>query len=244
MADTIFRFTNDGDTESGIDTTEKIEFNTGVVPDSTGRLVRTSFRMASDLNPHPNPDIANNPIQDSLLGVTEIVVAGYFIDHNITVGPRNLFNWSVDADVNDDFQFGRFGMTLASMNGILSLVPTVGLGGTGYMLAEVDVIDTEDPRTEVGFIARFLRNGTVTTIPGKSVTEILVTVAGDGYTTSPFITIDPPISGVTASATPVISDGTVIQVIITNAGSGYTSVPNVTFSASPGTTAQGTAVIG
>ena len=165
MADTIFRFTNPGDTEASVGATEKIIFNTGVIPDSTGRLVSPSFRMASDLNPHPNPDTKLNPIQDSLLGVVEVTVAGYFIDHNNTLGPRNLFNWSVDEDVNSDFQFGRFGLILETMNGILDVTPTIGLNGTGYVLAEVDVIDLDDPRTKVGFIARFLRNGAITTIP-------------------------------------------------------------------------------
>jgi len=159
LADTIFRLTSPGDTEGSVGATEKIIFNTGSVPDSTGRMVTTSFRMASDLNPHPNPDTQLNQIQDSLLGVVEVTVAGYFIDHNNTLGPRNLYNWSVDEDVNNDFRKGRFGLTLDSMNGILSLVPTTGLTGTGYMLAEVDVIDIEDPRTEVGFIAKFFLNG-------------------------------------------------------------------------------------
>ena len=67
MVDSIFRLTNPGDTEASVGSTEKIIFNSGSVPDSTGRLITTSFRMASDLNPHPNPDTALNQIQDSLL---------------------------------------------------------------------------------------------------------------------------------------------------------------------------------
>ncbi len=164
MVDAIFRFTNSGDTIGSIGSTEKIQFNTGTIPDSTGRLVTPSFRMASDLNPHPNPDTKLNPIQDSLLGVVEVIVSGYFIDHNNTVGPKNLYNWSVDEDVNNDFQFGRFGLSLATMDGILNVTPTVGINGTGYMLSEIEVIDLENPRTEVGFIAKFLRNGTITTV--------------------------------------------------------------------------------
>lgn len=159
MVDTIFRFTNSGDTEVSIADTEKIEFNTGTVPDSTGRLITTTFRMVSDLNPHPNPDVALNQIQDSLLGVVEVTIAGYFINHNATKGPANLYNWSVDPDVNDDFRKGRFGVTLATMAGILNIIPTVGLNGIGYMLSEIEVIDVEDPRTQVGFIAKFLLNG-------------------------------------------------------------------------------------
>lgn len=164
LVDSIFRLTNPGDTEGSVGASEKILFNSGSVPDNTGKLHTTGFRMASDLNPHPNPDTELNQIQDSLLGVLEVTIAGYFVDHNNTLGPRNLFNWSVDPDVNDDFRKGRFGLTLASMNEILSLVPTTGLQGTGYMLAEIDVIDIEDPRTEVGFIAKFFRNGTITTV--------------------------------------------------------------------------------
>lgn len=164
MADTIFRLTNPGDTESSVDSTEKIIFNTGTVPDNTGKLITTRFRMVSDLNPHPNPDVKLNQIQDSLLGVVEVTVAGYFVNHNNTLGPKNLYNWSVDEDVNNNFRKGRFGLTLGTMNGILSKVPTVGLGGIGYMLAEVDVIDVEDPRTEVGFIAKFFLNGVVVNV--------------------------------------------------------------------------------
>ena len=161
MVDILFRFTNPGDSIGSLGPTEIIEFNTGVVPDSTGRMVATSFRMASDLNAHPNPDTQLNQIQDSLLGVVEVTVAGYFIDHNNTLGPRNLYNWSVDEDVNDDFRKGRFGISIESMNGILNLTPTVGLTGTGYMLSEIDVIDFEEPRNEIGFTAKFFLNGTV-----------------------------------------------------------------------------------
>jgi len=159
LVDILFRFTNPGDTEGSVGSTEKIEFNSGAVPDGTGKLTTTSFRMVSDLNPHPNPSIALNQIQDSLLGVVEVTVTGYFVNHNATKGPANLYNWSVDEDVNDDFRKGRFGATLATMAGILDIVPTVGLNGIGYMLSEVFVTDIEEPRTEVGFIAKFLLNG-------------------------------------------------------------------------------------
>ena len=159
MADTIFRLTSPGDTEASVGSTEKIIFNTGTVPDNTGRLHTTGFRMVSDLNPHPNPDIPLNQIQDSLLGVVEVTVAGYFIDHNNTEGPANLYNWSVDPDVNTDFRKGRFGLTLATMAEILNIIPTTGLNGIGYMLAEIEVTDVEEPRTQVGFIAKFFLNG-------------------------------------------------------------------------------------
>lgn len=164
MVDSIFRLTDPGDTEASVGATEKIEFNSGTVPDSTGRLVSPSFRMVSDLNPHPNPNRRLNKIQDSLLGVVEVIIAGYFVNHNVTLGPRNLYNWSIDEDINSDFRGGRFGLNLATMNGILSVVPTIGFNGTGYMLAEVDVIDVPEPRTKIPFTAKFFRNGTISTV--------------------------------------------------------------------------------
>lgn len=165
LVDTIYRFTNPNDELADLGPTEKIEFNTGSVPDATGRLVSSSFAAASDLNPHPNPDVQLNPIQDSLLGVLKVVIAGYFVNHNNTLGPRNLLNWSIDPDTNNNFRFGRFGLDVNTMNEILNVTPTVGLNGTGYMLADVYVEDVEDPRTEVPFIATLFRNGAITTIP-------------------------------------------------------------------------------
>ena len=166
LVDTIFRLTNPSDIESTVADTEKIVFNSGAVPDSTGKLVHTGFRMASDLNPHPNPDTQLNQIQDSLLGVIEVTIAGYFIAHKTTLGPKNLYNWSIEDKQNTDFINGRFGLTIDSFaNGLLNVVPTVGLNGTGYMLSSIFVDDVEDPRTEVPFIAKFFRNGSIAVVP-------------------------------------------------------------------------------
>jgi len=165
MVDSIFRLTNAVDTEATVGPTEKIIFNTGTTPDSTGRQVSTSFEMITDLNPHPNPRRKLNFIQDSLLGVVEVTIVGYFIQHKTTLGPRNLFNWEVDDKQNSNFQNGRFGLTVDSFsNGLLNVVPTIGKNGTGYMLSSIFVEDVEDPRDKVSFIAKFLRNGTITTV--------------------------------------------------------------------------------
>lgn len=166
MVDSIFRLTSSGDTEGSVANSEKIIFNTGTVPDNTGRHVRTSFEMLTDLNPHPNPRRALNFIQDSLLGVIEVTIAGYFIAHKTTLGPKNLYNWSIQDKQNTDFINGRFGLTIDSFaNGLLNVVPTVGVNGTGYMLSSIFVDDVEDPRTEVPFIAKFFRNGSIAVVP-------------------------------------------------------------------------------
>lgn len=77
-----------------------------------------------------------------------------------------------------------------------------------------------------------------------NVTSLTLGIGGSGYVTAPTVTIDPPTSGVQATAVAVLSGNAVSSFIITNAGSGYNSVPNVTIAAPPsGTTATATAVI-
>lgn len=157
----IFRIDAVGETEANAKTAgEIIEFNTGAVsPDSTGRIVATGFRMIRDVSPHPNPKRALTKWQDNLLGTMEITVTGYFVDHEATNGPIKLFNWQVAPATNSSLQFGRFGIRLDSFaNGALNLTPS---GTIGYILVDVDVQDVESPRDEVGFIARFVRNGSI-----------------------------------------------------------------------------------
>jgi len=58
---------------------------------------------------------------------------------------------------------------------------------------------------------------------------IALAPGGTGYTSAPTVTIAPPVSGVTATATAVVSGGKVVGLTVTNGGSGYTAAPAVTF---------------
>jgi len=156
----IFRTAAVGETEADARTAnEIIEFNGGAVPDSTGRLVATGFRMTRDVSPHPNPKRALTKWQDNLLGVMEVTVTGYFVDHDATTGPTQFFNWQKEAATNSSLEFGQFGLRLDDFAaGVLDLTPS---GTIGYILVDVEVQDVESPRDEVGFIARFVRNGDI-----------------------------------------------------------------------------------
>lgn len=155
----LFRLTNSGDTEASVGSGEKIEFNTGAVPDSTGRVIHTGFRAVRDLNFHPNPRRALDQIQDSLLGTLEITLTGYFIEHDTTIGPKNLFDWQKDPTRTTDFPFGRFGLRQDDFAAnLLDLVPTASIG---YMLNIVEVNDVETPRDEASFIVKLYRNGSI-----------------------------------------------------------------------------------
>ena len=158
----LFRLTNSGDVIGTLPASEKIEFNVGTVPDSTGRLTFPSFHMSRDTNIHPNPRRTLDQIQDSLLGIFDVRLTGYFIEHSSTLGPKNLFNWSIDPATNSNFPFGRFGLVLDSFaSGILGLIPS---STTGYILYDIEVQDVEDPRDKVPFTAKLYRNGEITTV--------------------------------------------------------------------------------
>ncbi len=171
----LYRFKDAGDTLASLSSANIIEFNLeAVTPDDTGRLTYPSFHMARDTNIHPNPRRVLDQIQDSLLGIFDITLNGYFVSHNATLGVRNLFNWQVGEAINPEFTAGRFGLQLASFNGLLNLTPT-GLTDEvndpndkpkGYVLYDMEIHDVEDPRDKVPFTVRLYRNGDITeTIP-------------------------------------------------------------------------------
>ena len=162
----LYRFTEVGDTLESILDSEKIEFNAGSAPDDTGRLIANKFKMSRDINIHPNPRRALDQIQDSLLGLLDVTLNGYFVSHSVTLGPKNFFNWQVDPATNENYPFCRFGLQLNNFDatggvGLLNLTPTTT---TGYLLYDVEVDDVEDPRDEVIFRAQLYRNGSISTV--------------------------------------------------------------------------------
>jgi len=92
-----------------------------------------------------------------------------------------------------------------------------------------------------------ITNGTITNSAYYYVSSINIGSGGTGYTVAPTVTIDPPASGTTATATATVSGGVVTAITITNGGSGYTSTPNVTISGvgsgATATATRGTGII-
>ena len=158
----LYRFATVNDIIAGLPDSEKIEFNLATAPDDTGRLIGQQFKMSRDVNIHPNPRRPLDQVQDSLLGLLEVTLHGYFVKHSSTLGPKNFFNWQVDPATNSNLPFGRFGLQLNGFaNGLLNLQPTAT---SGYILYDVEIDDVEDPRDEAQFTARLYRNGDISTI--------------------------------------------------------------------------------
>jgi hypothetical protein len=156
----IFRIATAGETEADAKTAgEIIEFNGGTDPDATCKMIATGFEMTRDISPHPNPKRALTIWQDNLLGTMEVIVTGYFKDHDATAGPGQFFNWMKEPTKNASLPFGQFGLRLDDFGqNALDLTPSAV---AGYFLHRVSVQDVESPRDQVTFIARLIRNGTI-----------------------------------------------------------------------------------
>jgi Tfp pilus assembly protein PilX len=87
-------------------------------------------------------------------------------------------------------------------------------------------------------------------LPQGALLSVNLTNTGSGYSSTPTVTISPPLTGVTATATANVtytSTGQVASANVTSGGIGYTTAPTVMFVAKPGdpgTGATGYAVIG
>ena len=66
-----------------------------------------------------------------------------------------------------------------------------------------------------------------------SLNKISIVNSGDGYTSPPLITIDPPLTswGIPASAVAEVRNGKIINIEIVSSGRGYTSIPRISISA-------------
>ena len=79
------------------------------------------------------------------------------------------------------------------------------------------------------------RAGGSAAVTSGAVSAITVRGGGAGYSSAPTVTIGPPASGTTATATAVITSGVVTSITINSGGSGYTAVPPTITIAPPST---------
>ena len=150
----IFRVTNPGDTEGSVGAGDKIEFNGGIVPDTTGKAITSSWHSIRDVSIHPNPNKALNVIQDGKLGTIEVILAGYFTRPITSGGKINFFDWMSDpATSNPNFRYGRFGIRIDDLSEV-DLTPS---STRGYILYDVYIERVPDSPNEVAFIAKLYR---------------------------------------------------------------------------------------
>ena len=112
---------------------------------------------------------------------------------------------------------------------------TINAAGSGYSVS--------DTISVTGGTGIPVATGTVSSVSVGDVSSITVTNPGSGYASAPTVTIDPPSSGTTATATATVAGGAVTGVTITLAGDGYTSAPNVVFTGGGGSSAVAVATV-
>ncbi len=108
---------------------------------------------------------------------------------------------------------------------------------TGLWVGDISVTNVSSQVTNSAKATATVTNGVVTGI------EVTGT-GGFGYTTPPVVTIDPPATRVTATATAMSNGSQVVSITPVLSGSGYDVAPTVTIAPPPsGTTATATAQI-
>ena len=152
----IFRSTAVTDTESGLASTEMIEFNAGTAPDARGNLTNSSVHYIEDISIHGTPKKHLDRIQANKLGVKEITIAGYFTAPSSAGGIGNFNNWMIQDKTNAALPRGRFGIRLDDISQ-LNLTPSAG---TAYILYDVFIQRVEGSPNEASFVAKLYLNGT------------------------------------------------------------------------------------
>lgn len=116
-------------------------------------------------------------------------------------------------------------------------------------IEEVDgTVDNEGYITTINLVGLAVTATAVAGISSGYVKEIILNNDGSGYTSTPIVSISPPISGTRATAValtePFNGKRSIKSIVITNAGSGYTTPPSVTISGGGGIGAAATCSIG
>ena len=153
----IFRLTGTGDTESSVGSAEKIEFDGGIVPDSSGRMVNNRYKLSRDFSEHASPKKPINQIKDGKLGTYQITIAGVITVPGTSQAAANLVNWMAQDATNDDFLKGRFGFRMDTFP-IFDLTPSSSIG---YILLDVEFQEDLEFKGKVEFIAILRRNGSI-----------------------------------------------------------------------------------
>ena len=116
-------------------------------------------------------------------------------------------------------------------------------------LEEVDgTVEDEGYITTINLVGIALSASASAEISTGYVKKIFLNNDGNGYTSTPTVTISPPLSGTTATAVaitePFNGKTYIKKIVLTNAGSGYLNPPSITISGGGGAGAAATCSIG
>ena len=149
----IYRFTTDGQTETGI--SDKVEFDTSAsngaatTPDDRSHVTSVKTVMEKIHTEQPIPG-SNDPIniQDTGLGIVTVTLVGFFDESAGTAaGIDDIATWMVEANQSTALSKGRFGLRMDERPEFNVLPDGTAPNARGYNLItfEIGEIDTEFP---------------------------------------------------------------------------------------------------
>lgn len=164
----IYRFTTDGQTETGI--SDKVEFDTSAsngaatTPDAKSHVVFVKIIMEKIHTEQPIPG-SNDPIniQDTGLGTVTVTLNGFFDESAGTaLAIDDLATWMVEANQNTALSKGRFGLRMDKRPEWNAKPDGTSPNARGYNLItfELGEIDTEFPQI-IPFIIVLQYNGDI-----------------------------------------------------------------------------------
>jgi hypothetical protein len=200
-------------------------------------------------------DYNGNPINNGLLGeegpsVVGFTSVGYYAKKAIT-NQLNIRDLTIVADPVTGFNTSPASCANVQtfIDNLVSIITTPISAGNLNSLPSVSMASTVFTiNTGISTLSHeYVTGGIVNTNINRpydgqvvyfgdlfySVNKVLVSAGGTGYTSTPTVTIDAPVTswGIQASAIPEVTNGTVTAIQILSSGRGYTSIPRVTISA-------------
>jgi hypothetical protein len=160
-----------------------------------------------------NLDLIPDPISGSNTSIDSCSNVKSFIDNLVGIVTTSLDNGNIDNTPNVSLASTVFSCYV----GISTLAHTYHSGGS----VKQNIIKPFDG--QVIYFDRLY----------NSIKLIKIINSGDGYTTTPTITIDPPLVswGIPASAVAEVVDGKIKNIELVSSGRGYTSLPKISISA-------------
>jgi len=141
--------------EGSAGTDELIEFNEGVVPDTTSHITTTEIEYDAEPSENEKPTGKVNELQDVGISTITVTVTGSIQAPNVSLAQTTFKKWMIEDKTNSTFVKGQFGLRLND-NPINNLTP-VAL--RGYLLANVKLIRPQEFTGKLDFIARLRFNG-------------------------------------------------------------------------------------
>lgn len=152
----IYRCTDEEDTETSLDDSEKIQFNESPITTVDQIITRTEFEMTRALGRQPRVrrDFSHL-IEDTGFEGLAPIITGVIKTESLLDTEHKIKRWMLEDQFTSDFSLGRFGLRLND-NSVFNVVPD---STRGYMLERFRLIRPGEHPGKLEFICFMRFNG-------------------------------------------------------------------------------------